>query len=70
MHDIDKLRLFREQLETEGTLTLGVPQLRWLFEAAAVGLEQRREAVVPSPARHSAMTLAIVRSPRKRGPRP
>jgi hypothetical protein len=66
MRDADRLRLWRDQVETEGTLSLSRNNLRWLFEMAAVGIEVRREPVAGIAGGRDTIVLAAAPLPRRR----
>ena len=66
MNDLDRLRLYRAQLETDGTLMLSRDNLRWLFELAAVGIEQRREPVAGMTGGRETIVLAVAPIPIRR----
>jgi hypothetical protein len=39
--DAERLRLYRAQLELDGTLMLSRDNTRWLFDMAALGIQSR-----------------------------
>jgi hypothetical protein len=41
VRDEDRLRLYRAQLELDGTLMLSRDNTRWLFDMAALGIQSR-----------------------------
>lgn len=58
MNDIDRLRLYRDQI--------GRDHVRWLFEMAALGIEVRRESIAGSEGSRETVVLAVAPAPQRR----
>jgi hypothetical protein len=62
MNDVDRLRLYRAQLETDGTLVLSRENAVWVFEMAALGVASgERPETAPVRRPRNVVHLVLVR---------
>jgi hypothetical protein len=66
VNDVDRLRQYRAQFGTDGTLMLSRENARWLFEMAAAGIELRREPVAGMAGGRETIVLAVAPIPQRR----